>query len=170
VGTDAVTKQQLAAVAEVGALLERGGFDYWLFGGWAVDFYVGSITRAHADVDIAVWARDFDAIVSLLGDHGWQHRPAAGEQGGTGYERGPVRLELMRLVADEARRVFIPLGEQRVLWSEQALGIEERELFDVRARVIPLSLLRAGKASPRGDAVDAAKDRADIAILSDLRG
>ena len=157
-------------MAEVGALLKRGGFDYWLFGGWAVDFYVGSITRAHADVDIAVWAQDFDAIASLLRDHGWQHRPAPGEEGGTGYERGPVRVELMRVVADEAGRVFIPLGEQKVLWSEQALGTEERELFDVRARVIPLSLLRAGKSSPRHDDGDAAKDRADFAILSDLRG
>jgi hypothetical protein len=26
---------------------------YWLFGGWAVDFHAGRVTRAHSDVDIA---------------------------------------------------------------------------------------------------------------------
>jgi len=39
----------------------------------------------------------------------------------------------------------------------------------VRARVIPLTLLRAGKSSPRDDLDDAAKDRADFEALSRLR-
>jgi hypothetical protein len=27
---------------------------YWLFGGWAVDFHAGRVTRDHADIDLAV--------------------------------------------------------------------------------------------------------------------
>ncbi len=33
--------REIAALAEVAALLDSGGFEHWLFGGWAVDFHVG---------------------------------------------------------------------------------------------------------------------------------
>ena len=46
---------QLVALGRVHELLQREGIEYWLFGGWAVDFYVGSVTRPHDDIDIAVW-------------------------------------------------------------------------------------------------------------------
>jgi hypothetical protein len=39
----------------------------------------------------------------------------------------------------------------------------------VRARVIPLDVLRSGKSHPRDDASDAAKDRADSETLSRVR-
>jgi hypothetical protein len=42
--TDERTSQQLSALARVSDLLETAGIDYWLFGGWAVDFYAGSVT------------------------------------------------------------------------------------------------------------------------------
>jgi hypothetical protein len=47
-------KQQLAALADVGERLGDGGFEYWLFGGWAVDFHLGTVTREHDDIDLAV--------------------------------------------------------------------------------------------------------------------
>ena len=59
----------------VDALLERAGIAYWLFGGWAVDFYAGSITRPHFDVDIAVWLDDLPRIAALLEADGWRMRP-----------------------------------------------------------------------------------------------
>ena len=54
--------QQLHALGEVTALLESNALDYWLFGGWAVDFHVGRITREHADVDLAVWREHEDRV------------------------------------------------------------------------------------------------------------
>ena len=84
--------EQLAAVARLHELLERHGIEYWLFGGWAVDFHARSITREHADVDIAVWAKDNDRIAALLVADEWKHAPEDDEDGYTGYERGTVRL------------------------------------------------------------------------------
>jgi aminoglycoside-2''-adenylyltransferase len=46
--------EQLAALARLHEQLERHGIEYWLFGGWAVDFHAGSVTRPHDDLDIAV--------------------------------------------------------------------------------------------------------------------
>jgi Aminoglycoside-2''-adenylyltransferase len=161
-------QEQLAALTHIGELLDEAGLDYWLFGGWAVDFHLGAVTREHSDIDVAVWLRDVEAIASLLETHAWRHNPYPDEDGGTGYERDGVRVELTYLVSDDAGRVFIPLRERNALWSERAPENEVRELHGVRARVIPLGLLRAGKSSPREDQDDAAKDRADFEALSRL--
>jgi hypothetical protein len=166
--TDPVDAEQLAALAESTTLLDRAGFDYWLFGGWGVDFHVGAVTRPHDDVDVAVWFDEAPAIGALLVAEGWHHAPHADEDGGTGYERGRVRLELTFLTSDPAGQVFVPLRARRVLWSAEPFGDEERELLGVRARVIPLALLRHGKSSARDDPDDAAKDRADFQALSSL--
>jgi hypothetical protein len=165
--TEQLAAEQLSALAQVGKLLDRAGFRYWLFGGWAVDFYVGAVTRRHDDIDLAVWLHEAPAIGSLLETEGWEHKTTADEDGGTGYERGRVRLELTFLVADSGS-VFIPLRNDRVLWSPQPLGGDACDLHGVRARVVGLALLKQGKSSARDDPDEAAKDRADFAALSRL--
>ena len=163
-----VAALQLEALAAVDALFERAGVAYWLFGGWAVDFYAGSLTRAHLDVDIAVWLADLPRISALLTEDGWRHAPEPDEDGGTGYERAGVRLELTYLVRGEGGRVFTPLRDFEAPWLEGALAVETRELRGVRARIIGLDALAQGKSSPRDDPADAAKDNADSDVLSGL--
>lgn len=38
---------QLAAIAELDHVLTQHWLPYWLFGGWAVEFHVGRVTREH---------------------------------------------------------------------------------------------------------------------------
>jgi hypothetical protein len=158
---------QLDALAEVSGLLDRSGLDHWLFGGWAVDLHVGAVTRDHDDVDLAVWLDDAPAITALLTATGWTHAPEPDEDGGTGYERGGVRLELTFLVPD-GDRALLPLRAGTFTFADEPLGDEVRELHGVRVRVLPLARLRVGKATPRDDPGDAAKDAADFAALSQL--
>ena len=157
--------QQLSALAGVSRQLDDAGIAYWLFGGWAVDFYAGSVTRPHDDVDIAVWLEEVPRIAELLTSDGWHHAPEDDEDGGTGYEREGVRLELTYLVRDDDV-VFTPLREGRGTWAPDALGSEVRGLDGVRTRLVALEALRRGKAKPRDDPADAAKDRADFERLS----
>ena len=159
-------EEQLAALARTHALLTEHGLDYWLFGGWAVDFHVGRISRPHDDLDIAVWASDYDRIASLLLADGWDHRPEQGEDGYTSYERDGVRLEVALLARDERGGIYTPLREGRASWPEGAFGGDMRELLGVRANVIGLEALIAEKAEIRGDPGVAAKDRADSQTLS----
>lgn len=86
--------EQLAALDELHRLLDRHRIEYWLFGGWAVDFHAGTVTRPHDDIDLAVWLEDVGRIAALLVSEGWTHAPEEGEDGYTGYARGAVRLEL----------------------------------------------------------------------------
>jgi hypothetical protein len=160
--------RQLGALASVDELLEGAGIPYWLFGGWAVDFYEGSITRVHDDIDIAVWLEDLPRISRLLEGDGWQHAPSDDEDGGTGYELGAVRLELTYLVRDSNGGVFIPMRHGRIPWAEENFADDMRELLGVRSRVVALAPLALSKSSPRDDAEDAAKDRADFTVLSRL--
>ena len=166
--TEPLAPQQLSALAEVGNILDRSGFRYWLFGGWGVDFHVGAVTREHDDIDLAVRVDEAQAIGALLEADGWRHAPTGDEDGGIGYERGRVRLELTYLTSDDAGRVFIPLRQRRVLLSEKPLGDDERDLLGVRSRVLDLTLLTSGKSSARDDPDDAAKDRADFRMLSSM--
>jgi dihydrofolate reductase len=57
--------RQLAALADVDRILAAASQEYWLFGGWAVDFHAGRITRPHGDVDVAVWLADLPRIGTL---------------------------------------------------------------------------------------------------------
>ena len=162
--------RQLAALADVSRLLEEVGTDYWLFGGWAVDFYAGRITRPHLDVDLAVWLDDVPRIGAALAGDGWRHAPDPEENGGTGYERGGVRLELTYLVRRADGSVVTPLRDFEATWPEGAFGMDTRELGGVCARLVGLDALTSGKSAARDDPEDAEKDRADHDILSGLRG
>ena len=156
---------QLAALASIVGALDHHGVEYWLFGGWAVDFHVGRVTRAHEDIDLAVWMQDHDRVDRLLASDGWTHAPEEGEDGYTGYERGGVRLELAFLARDEGGAVYTPLEDGRGSWPEGTFGDDVAGLEGVRARVIGRSALRADKAQTHDDPRVAAKDRADLQTL-----
>ena len=133
-----------------------------------MDFYVGSVTRSHDDLDIAVWLADVPQIAGLLHAAGWRHAPDEDEDGGTGYEREAVRLELTYLVRDANGRVFTPLRRGHAPWSPEALSNDVGELDGVRARLVALAPLTRGKSTAREDPDDAAKDVADFKRLSRL--
>ena len=53
------------------ALLLRGfGAPWWIAGGWALDLFVGRQTRAHNDIEIAIFRADAEALRAFLG--GWE--------------------------------------------------------------------------------------------------
>jgi dihydrofolate reductase len=160
--------RQLEALADVAARLDEADLAHWLFGGWAVDFYADRITRPHFDVDLAVWLEDVPRIAAVLESSGWTHTPDPDEDGGTGYERDGVRLELTFLVRRRDGVVVTPLRDFEATWPEGAFATDERELRGVRTRLVSLVALATGKSSPRDDPGDAAKDRADFDVLSGL--
>jgi aminoglycoside-2''-adenylyltransferase len=57
---------ELSQIHEVTSLFSREGVEHWLFGGWAVDFRVGAVTRPHMDTEFLIWERDVTRAVELL--------------------------------------------------------------------------------------------------------
>jgi Aminoglycoside-2''-adenylyltransferase len=168
--SDGRAATQLQSIGWLQALFAEQGIDYWLFGGWAVDFHVGRVTRDHGDVDVAVWQADLDRIRVLLEAQGRVHAGEPGEDGYTGYERRGIRLELAFLACDEAGTVYTPLLEGRGDWPVGSFGDTQAEVDGVRARVVGLASLIEDKSGPRHDPAVLAKDRADVALLTSLCG
>jgi hypothetical protein len=161
-------RQQLDGIASLDAALTSAGVDYWLFGGWAVDFWVGRITRPHDDIDAAALRKDYGAIRTALTQAGWRHTPVEGEVVGTRYTLRGVEVEFTFVEAREDGSVVIPFPEHPLVWTSEPFGEQRADLDGVRASLIPLDLLRSGKKAPRQDARDGAKDRADAEVLATL--
>jgi hypothetical protein len=160
-------REQLAAIGSLDNLLTREGIEYWLFGGWAVDFHAGRITRLHDDVDIAVWAKHVGRVSALLGRAGWRHAPDPGEDGYTTFERDGVRLELAFLDRGDDGKIFTPLRRgARGGWPDDAFRHDFADLGGARARLVSLHALKADKSALRSDPTVAAKDAADVAMLA----
>ncbi len=161
-------EEQLAAIADLSALLDQHQVDYWLFGGWAVDFHVGAVTRSHDDVDVAAWRRDHGTIREALQGAGWRSLPATSDTAGARYQLGSVLVDVTFVATDADGSVVVLLPGESSVWSTEPFGDVHRELLGVVSRTIPLELLRTGKSEPREDEADAAKDRADFQALSGL--
>jgi hypothetical protein len=164
----AAARTQLETIRWLDSEFAGRGIDYWLFGGWAVDFHAGRVTRRHADVDLAVWAADLDRIRTLLEAQGWTHAPELGEEGYTGFERGGTRIELAFLARDQAGVIHTPLVDGRGDWPPASFGDDHAEVAGVIARVVGLASLLEDKSGPRADPAVAAKDRADVELLRSL--
>jgi Aminoglycoside-2''-adenylyltransferase len=163
------SSEQIEAIGSLDAALESARIEYWLFGGWAVDFWVGRVTREHDDIDVAAWRGDYDAIKQTLVDAGWRHTPVENEVVGTRYTWGSAEVEFTFLEARDDGAVVIPIPEREVVWPTNPFGDERRLLHSVGARTIPLELLRSGKQMTRDAPDEAAKDRADVQALGPVR-
>jgi hypothetical protein len=60
-----------AEVQRVGSLLGGLGCEWYVCGGWAIDLFLGRVTRAHKDVDVAVARRDQLEAGDYLRRRGW---------------------------------------------------------------------------------------------------
>jgi hypothetical protein len=158
--------EQLTALARIHELLERRGIAYWVFGGWAVDFHLRAVTRAHDDIDIAVWRRDLAAVAALLEKDGWMNTASGAEDGYTTYRRQGVQLDLAFLERGDDGIVYTPLRQGRASWPPGAFGDDVAELLGTRARLVSLGALKADKSEPREGGVVSGKDLADVAALS----
>lgn len=53
-------------------LLDRAGVTAWLDGGWGVDALLGTTTRVHADLDLAVFLPELPVTRAALADAGYR--------------------------------------------------------------------------------------------------
>ncbi|MDA5284344.1 nucleotidyltransferase domain-containing protein [Streptomyces sp. NPDC054904] len=73
---DPRARRQLTMIAEVRGL----GVEVWLRGGWAMDFWLGRITRGHEDVDWFARSRDAGRLTGPLVARGYEVLRADAQQ------------------------------------------------------------------------------------------
>lgn len=155
----------MAALRSAASALGAAELEYWVFGGWAVDLWVGRPTRPHDDIDILVWRRDEPCVHEALEAAGWLHTPTPEDLLGTNYTRDHYELQLTFVVPGDEGGVVLPVPDQPIVLSTGPLAFTLRHLGDMQVRVLTLEKMLAIKGSPRPDEVGGAKDRADLAAL-----
>ena len=159
-----------AALASAADALESAGLDHWFFGGWAVDLWVGRLTRPHDDIDVLVRRVDEARVHDALTAAGWIHTPHDDDLLGTTYAGDGDDLQLTFVETDGAGRVVVPVPGQPVVLSDGPLAHVRRPLGHLGVRVVALEMLIEGKAAARPDDEGGAKDRADLAALREAHG
>lgn len=59
-------------VVKIYKLLEENGIEVWVNGGWGIDALLGSQTRPHKDLDIAIPHKDKPKLCKLLEERGYK--------------------------------------------------------------------------------------------------
>ncbi len=70
-------------VASAAGALDAAELEHWFFGGWAVDLWVGRLTRPHDDIDVLVWREDQAPVHEALQGAGGVHTPTPEDLVGT---------------------------------------------------------------------------------------
>ena len=156
---------QTAALAGAADALQSAGLEHWFFGGWAVDLWVGRLTRAHDDIDVLVRRADEAGVDAALTAAGWVHTPRDDDLVGTEYAGDGYALQLTFVETDDEGRVVVPVPDGPVVVSTGPLDHVRRPLGHLRVRVLTLEKMLEGKGVPRPDDAGGAKDRADLAVL-----
>jgi hypothetical protein len=155
----------LSMVGSASRALDRAGLEHWFIGGWAVDLWVGRLTRPHDDIDVLVWRHDEGRIHEALQGAGWTHAPTTEDLVGTNYARDGYELQLTFVVPGAEGGVIVPVPGQPMVLSSGPLAFSRRTLNELSVRVLTLEMMLAMKGTPRPDEVGGGKDRADLEAL-----
>jgi hypothetical protein len=155
----------LGALGSASRALDEANLEHWFFGGWAVDLWVGRLTRPHDDIDVLVWRHDEGRVHDALEAAGWLHTPTPEDLVGINYLRDGYELQLTYVVPGAEDGVVVPIPDQPIVLSTGPLAFSRRDLSGVPVRVLTLEMMLAIKSNPRTDEVGGGKDRADLAAL-----
>ena len=122
-----------AMIAVLASELNRLAVRYWLMGGWAVDGHLGRVTRAHSDIDFAVYLDDRPSFLAAVAAQGYTPTPGA-EPTGELFAGGPRPLEVTYLVATPGGEVVTPGFEH---WPYLA-GSFADERIDIAGVPVPI--------------------------------
>jgi hypothetical protein len=134
--TPEATQVQLKLIAEVTSLLTAATIPHWLFGGWAVDFLVGEVTRPHSDIEFAVWRSDFPAVRRLLRRQGYADQGVEFTQEAANLRKNGQLLRLIFIERNERGEVVTPGPWSDWPWPDGSFGGARGRLGDIELPVV----------------------------------
>ncbi|MEU9318262.1 aminoglycoside adenylyltransferase [Streptomyces sp. NPDC048295] len=102
--------QQLHVIAEAVEVAGALGIPVWLRGGWAMDFFLGEITRDHEDIDWFVWADDAGALAGGLLQRCYEPVPGSPPDLQFDFVKDGLESSFTLLDRDTAGRVVVAGG------------------------------------------------------------
>ncbi|MFJ2861395.1 nucleotidyltransferase domain-containing protein [Kitasatospora sp. NPDC087314] len=161
--------QQLRLIAEAVEVAGALGAEMWLRGGWAMDFFLGEVTRDHEDIDWFAWAKDAGKLSEGLLLHGYQ--PVSGPPPDLQLDvvKGGLGSSFTLLDRDTAGRVVVAGGPWAgTPWPEGMLDAAPGRIGGLRCAVVsPQAQIEIKRMMPIWDPSRPrrTKDAEDIARL-----
>lgn len=170
---DSTTELQIATLREMTASFDGQGLPYWLFGGWAVDFAAGRITRVHDDIDIVVRAIDRDRAKAILRHAGFRERRSKHPQHQSDFLRSGTAVQIDTILRRDDGAIVSPGSFEDWPWLAGSFGDDYGSIGDLRLRIVsPAGQLEAKVGFPvhRLGRPHRDKDRHDIRVLRAVLG
>ncbi|MEU3950257.1 aminoglycoside adenylyltransferase [Streptomyces sp. NPDC029526] len=124
-------------ISETVEIAHATGAEVWLRGGWAMDFFIGEVTRDHVDIDWFAWAQDASALSAGLLRSGYEplSGPPADQQ--LDFRKQDVECSFALLTRDRFERIVVAggpwAGEK---WPEGMLDAAAGRIGTLRCRII----------------------------------
>jgi hypothetical protein len=127
---------QLDIIREISDALTCAGVDHWLFGGWAVDFAIGYMTRRHRDVDFIVWKEDAPRVTGLLRILGYQPRPVKHLEHQVNWEKSSVELQVNLITKTADGSIISPGPFSDWPWLKECFGSDRGQIGGLRVPIV----------------------------------
>jgi hypothetical protein len=101
---------QLRVIDEIVGIARELGVEVWLRGGWAMDFFLGEVSRDHVDIDWFVWADAAADLAVTLPDHGYRSQPGPPADVQLDFVKDGVELSFALLARNETGDVVVAGG------------------------------------------------------------
>lgn len=157
------TLDGLAGLVE---MLDQAGIEFWLAGGWAVDFHAGRVTRPHADIDLVVHHSDQAELHTLLTDVGFEVVDDSEPDAEMIYQRDELKVDLS-FVAELEDGTIVSPGWEDWPWPADSFPSVPRQLSAVSCRVVSATTLLTSKREYQANVGDEPRpvDLADTKVL-----
>ena len=135
--------EPLQAIHDVTQACSRANIDHWLFGGWAIDFHLGVVTRHHDDIDFIIWSHDIARLTIVLQHQGFICTGTLPEH--AYFEKYQQRVEISFIDRTTSGEIITPGRWAFWPWAHDAFLADDRVLLGVCCPVTSLDSVIASK-------------------------
>ena len=160
--------EPLQAIRDITRALSSAPIAHWLFGGWAIDFHLGVVTRHHDDIDMLIWSVDTPKLMAVLQNHTFTLTATMPEH--LYFEKYNQRIEISFIERNHLGQIITPGRWAAWPWASDAFVAGERELYGVRCPVTSLQSVLETKREFQAHAANRLreKDRLDLARIAEV--
>ncbi len=163
--------RQLALIEEFVSLCDAASIPCWLRGGWAMDFFLGRVTREHEDIDLFVWMQDAPVLAHALKQAGFIEQGGPPPEAQRDFTKDGEQVQVALLALNQRGQVVVAGGQAAgTPWPEGMLAPPAGRIGDVVSPIVnPRVQVEIKENFPawRPDLPLGAKHQADIACLRD---
>ena len=160
---------QLALIGEFSQIAGSREIPFWLRGGWAMDFFLGRVTRPHEDVDLFARACDAARLVEALTAQGFAESPGPPPERQRNLVRDGVEFHITLLERAPSGEVFTAAAPPDwEPWPEGMLGTASGRIGALSCPIVsPESQIEVKHKFRewRPDLPEREKDSADVELL-----